>query len=252
MHHLLPLHLILLLKGGETQTVQQRYRNANGDWLYQNTSLLTHRLTANHHDHWILFRSIKPSGLSLQPPQQQLNRAWKWSTDLSLLPLSLSFWWGVLLNGNGAVSQWLNLDSGLGPPCLTEMSQWSYRSLYLWHPGALRGIRLRRWQYHGEGHTGRRKKKTSFSHWESYSWTCNPSVFAHPPAFNTHPLFWQSCDRQRTHLAADVNTISSGCSDSLVTGSDTRRPLWSVNALTQAHSHFSIKVALAFLLLRAE
>lgn len=131
----------------------------------KHTSAFTHRLTANHHDHWILLHCGKPSGLSCSASQTTAQSESRAAT-FPFLPLSpylspslpVSFWWCVLWNGNGAVSPWLNLDSGLGP-LSTEMSYWSYRSLYLWYPGALRGIRHRCWQYHGGGHTGRSRKK---------------------------------------------------------------------------------------------
>lgn len=87
-------------------------------------------------------------------------------------------------------------------PRLTEMSHWSRRSLCLWYPRALSGIRHRRWQYHREGHTGRRprERKNSFSHGESYSWIC---VWSPSPPLPTHtyPLLklWQT-----------TNTVGSG------------------------------------------
>lgn len=81
------------------------------------------------------------------------------------------------------------------------MSHWSRRSLCLWYPRALSGIRHRRWQYHREGHTGRRTREEKNN--SVMERAILESVFGHhpPPPAHTHPLLklWQT-----------TNTVGSG------------------------------------------
>lgn len=98
-------------------------------------------------------------------------------------------------------------------PRLTEMSHWSRRSLCFWYPRALSGIRHRRWQYHREGHTGRRtrERKKTLSVMER---AILESVFGHhPPPSNAHtPSFKAVTDNkhswQRTCAQSPVAAVT--------------------------------------------